>query len=337
MENKAHALAAGIFVVAITALLLMMALWLTRDVTNTVSYEITSDNAVTGLQVQATVRYRGVNVGKVTAIGFDPTTRGNVLIKIAVSPNTPITRSTYAQLTFQSIAAGQTFVQLDDDGHSTEPPALGPDGPPRIPLRPNAFGQLSDQAGELLVKIGEATERINKLLGQDNQEKLTKAIAAIGTTADDIGQLARTADRTLRTQLDPARTDLSALVRQAGATLKATEEAASETRRSMAAIGATTQDLRQSLVHISGPGGTLDRVDQGLGILATSTLPRLGQLTDDTGRAVRRIDLLANLLGENPQALLYGNGPAMAGPGEPGFVAPGPLAAPAHAETRQRP
>ncbi|HSV36780.1 MAG TPA: MlaD family protein, partial [Ramlibacter sp.] len=77
MENKAHALAAGIFVVVITALLVGLAAWLTRETGERHIYEISTRETVTGLQSQAAVRYRGVDVGKVAAIGFDPKAQGH--------------------------------------------------------------------------------------------------------------------------------------------------------------------------------------------------------------------------------------------------------------------
>ena len=85
MENKSHALAAGIFVLAVAAMLAGLAIWLTRDNTSYQHYELTSKDGVTGLQPQAAVRYKGVAVGKVTRIGFDPQIPGNVLIRIAVN------------------------------------------------------------------------------------------------------------------------------------------------------------------------------------------------------------------------------------------------------------
>ncbi|HRL37048.1 MAG TPA: MlaD family protein, partial [Ottowia beijingensis] len=85
MENKAHALAAGAFVLAVTALLIGLAMWLLRDEVNTTTYEMVSAEAVSGLQPQAAVRYKGVAVGKVTDISFDPDNRANVLVRIAVS------------------------------------------------------------------------------------------------------------------------------------------------------------------------------------------------------------------------------------------------------------
>ena len=50
MENKSHALAAGIFVIVVTALLAGLAIWLTRDNANYDLYELTTSDGVSGLQ-----------------------------------------------------------------------------------------------------------------------------------------------------------------------------------------------------------------------------------------------------------------------------------------------
>ena len=47
MENKAHAMAAGVFVVAITVLLVALAAWLTRDTGERDIYEISTRETVT--------------------------------------------------------------------------------------------------------------------------------------------------------------------------------------------------------------------------------------------------------------------------------------------------
>ena len=321
MENKAHALAAGMFVLLVSALLVVMALWLTRDVANTTAYEMTTADGVNGLQVQAAVRYKGVAVGKVTAISFDPAQRRNVLVKVAVSPQAPITASTFATLAFQGVT-GLSYIQLDDNGSSAEPPTPGPDGVPRIPLRPNALGQISDQAGVLIGKVDQAVERLNQLLAPQNQAALTQAIADIGAAAASTRQLAQTADETLRTQLGPARTDLPALVRQAGATLKSIEGAATGARGTLTALDQLVDDARQGMAKLSGAGGVIERVDEGASTVTQTTLPRIQNLTEDASRTIRRLDRIANTLGENPQALLYGSGAVAPGPGEPGFVAP---------------
>src|SRR3954467_3071 len=115
MENKAHAMAAGLFVTALTILVLVLAAWLTRDTGVRDTYEISTRETVTGLQEQAPVRFRGVDVGKVSAIGFDPKSVGSVLITLQIDREAPVTKSTYATLSYQGVT-GLAFIQLDDDG-----------------------------------------------------------------------------------------------------------------------------------------------------------------------------------------------------------------------------
>ena len=57
MENKSHALAAGLFVLVVAALLAGLAIWLTRDNASYEQYEMSTKDGVTGLQPQAAVRY----------------------------------------------------------------------------------------------------------------------------------------------------------------------------------------------------------------------------------------------------------------------------------------
>ena len=90
MENKAHALAAGAFVLGLVAVLVALVVWLTRDNTVRNTYELSTRDAVSGLQPQAMVRYRGIAVGKVTAIDFDPKVKGNVRVRITVDERVPL-------------------------------------------------------------------------------------------------------------------------------------------------------------------------------------------------------------------------------------------------------
>lgn len=312
MENKSHALAAGTFVLVVLALLVALAVWLTRDTRDLRVYELSSKGAVTGLQPQATVRFKGVNVGKVTSIGFDPLVPGNVLLRIAIDDEAPITQSTFATLGFQGVT-GLAFLQLDDSGESKV--AL-PDGhmpPARIPMRPSLLSRLSDQGTSILTQLEETSRRVNLLLAPDNQKKLMGAIGDIGQAAAQFG---------------PDRLNLPRLVQEANATLKTFQdtsvrvgESADEARRSARAFRTVTE-------RMSEKGGTLDQLAEGVGTLATTgqtlnaaTLPRLNHAVDDAARTVRQVGRAANTVTDNPQSLIFGNGPITPGPGEPGFSA----------------
>ena len=322
MENKAHALAAGIFVAAVTAMLIGLATWLLRDVTNTVAYDMVTSDAVTGLQPQAVVQFKGVAIGKVTDISFDPDQRGRVRVRIAVAPDAPITGATFATLTLQGIT-GLSFVQLDDPGGSSEPPAPGPNGgPPRIPLRGSALDQLTGRAGTLMDQIAQATDNLNRVLGGENQAALTAALKEIGGAAKALNQLATHADQTLQAQLGPGSADLPGLVRQATGALQSLQSASVKANATLDQLSASAADLHRGMSALTAEGGALDRLSDSAVTVSTTTLPRIQELTDDASSTMRRVGRVVDAIDDNPQSLIYGSGAIAPGPGEPGFSAP---------------
>ena len=321
MENKSHAFAAGLFVLVVTALVVGLGVWLTRDRGNYQSYELSSGEGVAGLQPQAAVRYKGVSVGRVTHIGFDSQTNGNVLIRIAVSVDAPITPTTFAVLGYQGVT-GLAYVLLDDAGEPYPAIAPGPSGLPRLPLRTSPFTQLFDQGPAILGRVQEATERINQVLSDDNQRLLRELLANTGQAAGSVHTLSQRLDATVQQRLDPALAALPPLAREATGALQSMRQAGEQVSGMAAEIGQTAK-------RINAPGGTLEQTERGAQALAqaverfgTTTLPRMERAADETARAARLTGRAASSLGENPQGILYGPGRGQPGPGEPGFTAP---------------
>lgn len=188
MENKSHAMAAGIFVLVVAALLAGLAIWLTRDTRQYNEYELSTKDGISGLQAQAAVRYKGVAVGKVTRIGFDPQTNGNVLIRIAIGVNTPITPTTFAVLGYQGVT-GLAHVQLDDADQPQPQLPPGPSGLPRLPLRSSPLSMLADQGQVLLERADEISRRLSDMLDTDNQKRVSQALENIAAAAAGVQQL----------------------------------------------------------------------------------------------------------------------------------------------------
>ncbi len=311
MENKSHALAAGAFVLVLAALLVGMAAWLTRDTAERREYELSSREAVTGLQPQAGVRYKGVAVGKVTSIGLDRTTPGNVLIRIAIDDTAPITPSTFATLGFQGVT-GLAFIQLDDTGDTTQTLAASTaGGVPRIPMRPGLMSRLSEEGVTLVTQMEQASQRANLLLAPDNQRALMAAIDNMGQAAAQLSQLSRRVDQTLLEPGPHGEAPLPLLVQQAGTTFKTLQTTAERLSASAEAVSTSATEFKRMSTRMNESGGTLDKIAQGVDVL----VPRLN-------RTARQVGQVMDNVNENPQSLLLGKGAAPPGPGEPGFVAP---------------
>jgi phospholipid/cholesterol/gamma-HCH transport system substrate-binding protein len=322
MENKAHALAAGIFVAVISLLLLGLASWLTRDTGKRDVYEISTRQTVTGLQPQAPVRYRGVDIGKVSAITFDYKVPGNVLIRLLVDSAAPITTDTFATLGFQGVT-GLSFVQLDDGGKQATRLLPNDDEPPRIPLRPGLLAKLQDKGEKILDQVEQATARVNQLLADPNQKRLASALDNVGAAAASVDKLSTSMKDLMNAQFGPDRVNIPAFVKNADATLTSVRGTSDEAKKAVAEIGKTAQRL-------NAKDGPVDRLAQGAEGLAhaadtfnSATLPRVNRVAEETSRAVRQLGRAASGISDNPQSLIFGSGRAQPGPGEAGFTPPG--------------
>ena len=311
MENKAHAMVAGIFVLVVTALLGALAVWLMRDNTERHLYEMSTSETISGLQPQAAVRFRGVPIGKVEAIGFDTKVKGNVLIRVSIDADAPVSKSAYATVASQGVT-GLGFIQLDDNDGSSEQLVPNDDDPPRIPLRQGGIDKLLSKSESILNEVEKAGKGLNKLLSDENQQAANTAVQQLSEAAASINRLSKSLEPTVAS-LPKITQDLS---RDARATLKSVKTATDE-------VGLTAKRLNEK-------GGPLDRLAEGGEALAagvqtfsTATLPKLGDVADETARTMRQLRRTVNAVDDNPQALIFGNGAPVPGPGESGFSASG--------------
>ena len=311
MENKAHAMVAGIFVLVVTALLGLLAVWLMRDNTERHFYEMSTAETISGLQPQAAVRFRGVPIGKVETIGFDTRVKGNVLIRVSIDANAPVSKSAYATMASQGVT-GLGFIQLDDNDASAEKLVPNDDDPPRIPLRQGGIDKLLSKSESILNEVEKAGKGLNKLLSDDNQQAANTAVHQLSEAAASINRLSKS--------LEPTAASLP----------KMTQDLTRDARATLQSVKTATDEVGLTAKRLNEKGGPLDKLAEGGESLAagvqtfsTSTLPKLGEVADETARTMRQLRRTVNAVDDNPQALIFGNGAPVPGPGEPGFSASG--------------
>ena len=322
MENKAHALAAGVFVLVVTALLALLAVWLMRDTTQRDMYEMSTAEIISGLQPQASVNFRGVPVGKVEMIGFDRKIKGNVLVRVSIDRSAPMTTSVFATVASQGVT-GLGFIQLDDTGVSAERLVPNDSNPPRIPIKAGGLEKLLKQSEAIFKQVEQASSSLNTLLSEQNQLRISTTLDNFSQAATSFNQLSDNARSILDAQLGPERVSIPDFVKNAGTavtSLKRTSEQAS----------ATFTEINNTAVRLNQKGGPLDKLTEGATALSagvetfsSATLPKLGEVADQTARTMRQLQRTVSAVNDNPQALIFGNGVPLPGPGEPGFSASG--------------
>ncbi|TFW03519.1 MCE family protein [Oxalobacteraceae bacterium OM1] len=300
MENKSHALIAGAFTLLLVAAVVLGAMYFNRDRTQWVPYQIATKLSIPGLSPQAAVRYRGLDVGKVDEISFDPQVVGQILVHISVKPDTPITQSTFATLGYQGVT-GIAYVQLDDDGSKPVRLASSPEHIARIAMRPSLFDELQNRGLAILKQTEEVTRRVNDLLTPENEQAILGAFNKVSEAATQVATIPRA--------LQPTLDKLPAVTAQAQQTL-----------RSLDRLSASTTALTDKLQQPNGAIDKLANSAEELGAVANrfgvETLP----LATDVRSSLRALNRTLDNLNERPQSVLFGSPTTTPGPGEPGFA-----------------
>jgi len=310
MENKAYAFAAGVFTLLLGATAIFVAMWLTGETEAHDAFVLESRFSVSGLNAQAIVRFRGVDVGKVEAIDFDPKNPRLILIHISVRTDTPVTAGTYAQLGTQGVT-GLSYVILDDDGSKPGRIPPDPEGKRPIPVRQSFLDRLSASGQDLVVYANRLARRLDRFLSDENQAQFIRTLASIESAAVRIDKLAAEAGKTVG-NLPALTEDARKVLGRADSTLGTINEVALQLAHGLGAL----DQVARSAEQISGATTSL------AGAAERDTLPRLNALLEELSRNSRRLDRLLGELEEQPASLIFGRPPPAPGPGEPGFTAP---------------
>lgn len=305
MENRAHALAAGVFVVLLSLASIAALFWFggKRDATRELIV-VTQQN-VTGLNPQSQVRYRGIPVGKVKDIRLDPAELRNILITIEVKQELPLTEGTTARLGYQGVT-GLAHVLLEDSGTDGDKLIADVGKLPRIQMQPSLLQELSDSGAGLLREAKEVVTSLKAILRDENRQKMDQIITNL-----------EKGSRGMKPAMDKLNASLSGL-RQV-----LSDENAGRLAKAVNEAGPLMAETRGLVVKLQSVTDKLDRVigeqsNQG----AAALMPRLNEVAGEVVITTRQLNRVLKQLEDAPQSLLFGPPPLQPGPGEPGFLAP---------------
>lgn len=308
MENRAHALAAGLFAIVLGAGIVFAIWWFSDQRVPMRELVLEAHGDINGLGEQSRVRYRGMAVGSVRAIGIDPTDLRTLLVRIAVPADLPLTQGTTATLGTLGVT-GLAFVQLDDRGEDRRPLRAADGEPPRIALQPGLVEALSGRALAAFDQFQALGERLARLADERTIERLHGALASLESAAAGVDRGVAELPATLaalRATLSPAN------IARIGGVLAKLERGAAEAAPAVA-------ELRRLIARLDHAAARLEHSAGAAGEdLVERTLPQLDILLGELTTTSQRFGHLVEELDASPQLLLTGRGRPRPGPGEAG-------------------
>ena len=307
MENRSHSFIAGLFVILLGVLAAFGAVWLAGPKRPTrVPMDLVTIHSIAGLQLDAPVRYRGVNVGRVDSIAFDTHDLGKIHVRIEVDPTTPLTHSTYAKLSYQGIN-GVAMIQLDDDQRGGgEPWVFSRDKVPQLELRAGLLEVAEQNAGDVLSKADAVATRLEILLSDQNIGRFMTLVDSVEQTSVQYGVLAR--------ELVPTAKALPNL-------LQNTTLAVSQARTTAERLAQLSADADRRLGVLDTAAAAAAQISLAADDLHHDTLPRVNDWLDQLSVDSRELEYTLHQLNARPQSLIFGPEPLPPGPGERGFIA----------------
>jgi len=308
METKVNFALVGAFVLVLGAGLIAGVLWFSSGGAYRKTYDtylINMAESVSGLNLDAPVKYRGVEVGRVRKLALAPANVQLVQLTLDIERGTPVNRDTVAVLRVQGLT-GIAYVELSGGGPDS--PALEP-GPgetyPVIRSGPSLMARLDSSITALLTNANRTSESMNALMDEENRRAFKQTLAELQVLARTLAARSAAIDASLanaaRTMDNTARFtgDLPRLVERMQVSAEGFDRMTGEIARAGKDANATLAGTRADLHEATD------------GIVPEARL-LLSELREVTG-SLRRLSVE---LERNPAVLLFGKPAPKPGPGE---------------------
>jgi phospholipid/cholesterol/gamma-HCH transport system substrate-binding protein len=260
---------------------------------------------VAGLNLNAPVKYNGVDVGKVREIKLDPGNPERVNLLFAIERGTPIKEDTVAILKSQGLT-GITYVELSG-GVKNAPPLRVTEGNkyPVIRTKPSLSARLENMLTTVLTKLDSTSNNINAILSEKNQAAIKYSLTDIATVMHTIA----------------ARKDtLDASITNAARTLENTSRVTAQVGPLIDRIGSSAEAIEKmgsEIAHTSASAGkSVNLISIVAQRFTSETLPELERLLGELSILSASLRRFTEQAERNPSSLVLGGAPVPDGPGE---------------------
>ena len=275
--------------------------------------------SVAGLNLNAPVKYNGVDVGKVKSIQLDPDNPERVRLILAIERGTPIKVDTIAVLKTQGLT-GIAYVELDGGARNAAP--LLPTGGDRYPIiqtKPSLSTRLENVLTTVLAKLDNTSSNINSLLSNENQEAFKTALADIATVTKTIANRKDLIDASIVNVAHISNNTASAS-EKLNPIMHKIEPVVDELKLTIAQINRSAIAIERAghaaALASTNAGETVESVGANIDHYTAETLPEVQRLLGELNELSASLKRLSEQTERDPASLLRGRSQVSDGPGE---------------------
>lgn len=293
MDRDANYFVVGLFV-AITILAgTVFLLWVagTYDARRYENYTIYFSDTVGGMEEGSSVKYKGIEVGRVTNVRLSRERTDLIKVDIEVDEDTPVRQQTTASLQPVGIT-GLSYIELETANTDKEPP-IWIEGEPYPVIRGTGaqFAKLIGNITGITEDILETTSRINKILDEENTVALAQTLKNIESMTRDLNGLL-------------AQENVAHMSR----TLKNTADATETLDDTMASMARAAEDIETAANTINN---VVTRNQSSIDNFTGDGLRQLMGFARESRETAESLRKLTDRLNEDPSRIIYkpsGNG-----------------------------
>jgi len=261
-------------------------------------YEIYFEGSVSGLNRGSTVRYLGVDVGRVVAIKIDTRASDRVQIIADIDSMAPVSKDTLASLSMQGVT-GLLYIDLLANASAKRVMASVPSEKyPVIDSVQSNFDRLLASLPDLVGRATVVVDRAARVLSDENIKAFSKTMQNIELASASVPGAMR---------------DAAVVVADLRATLADVRVAASGVRQLIETSGpdlaTASERIRAISENLAKTTANLDRLmtdhREDLGLFLRDSLPEIERLMRDSRSAAQEFRELSRSLKADPSQLLY--------------------------------
>ena len=320
MEPKVNYVVVGAFVVLLSSTVLGIILWLGKTDYRGIydRYYVYTRESVAGLSVDSTVKYRGVDVGRVKEVVLNPDNSEEVRVSLDIVGGTPVKSDTEALLVTQGLTG---LVTLNLTGGSRDAPpleAVAGQAHPVIKSAPSLFGRLdrvlsqvlSEQGlSNLVANLNGLAQNASSALDEENRKALRQILKDLSEVARTLAARGDQVDRGVQSAAQAAE-QAARLTEHLGKQLPVLLD---RVNKSAAGLQQMTEELTRTSRSV---GEVIGSSKPDIERFSRQTLADTGLLITELRQLTATLNRVAQQIERQPNVLVLGRTAPLKGPGE---------------------